>query len=50
MLAGRVGALSSAPALVSLSAFLTVGQKGQLGELCMGPVPGLWGSPAGWGP
>lgn len=31
-LAGRVGALSSPPALVSSSAFLTVGQKGQLGE------------------
>lgn len=31
-LAGRVSALSSPPALVSSSAFLTVGQKGQLGE------------------
>lgn len=40
MLAGRVGALSSAPALISLSAFLTVGQKGQLGEPNSCPLSG----------
>lgn len=40
MLAGRVGALSSPPALVSSSAFPTVGQKGELSEPSSGPLSG----------
>lgn len=40
MLAGRVGALSSPLALVSSSAFPTMGQKGQLGEPSSGSLSG----------